>query len=296
MVTRSGRSAPIEANPAPTTDDTAQGWYLYGITRAGALAAALAELPCEGTTLEPSTEAAPLELLESSGLIAVVRQVLLSDFSPAVMQLRMRSAADLEAMVRSHNRVIETIHAEQPILPAKFGMVYRNAGDIIAGLRAAPDALLRQLARLEGCDEWAVHLHADRAIVRECISTNDPLILRLREEASAARPGRAWFLERQIRDELEAATTEALFTIAQQTYDRLGRSAVAGQVGLPAPGGDPAGEAEILRASFLVPRTGAERFVAEVRAGSAPAEGLRCECSGPWPAYSFAVLDGREAE
>src|SRR5688572_30544804 len=263
MVTRTEGNARTQANSAASTatDDTAQGWYLYGITRSGPLAAVIAELPVESedNIAEPApAEPAPLEMLESSGLVAVVRAVPLNDFSPAVMQMRLRSTAELEAMVRSHNRVIEAIHAEQAILPAKFGMVYRNASDIVAALRAAPDALIRQLARLEGCDEWAVHLHADRAVVREHISTADSLILRLRQECSAARPGRAWFLERRIRDELEAATTEALLTLAQKTFDRLGRSALGGQVNWPAPGGDASGEAEILRASFLVPRSGAE--------------------------------------
>jgi hypothetical protein len=72
-------------------------------------------------------------------------------------------------------------------------------------------------------------------------------------------------------------------------------AAVAGQVNPVGPVADAAGEVEILRAAFLVARDGAERFEAEVRSAADASEGLRCECSGPWPPYSFAAVD-REAE
>jgi len=303
-VTTTAAGTRTDAGPAElemeSAGDAARGWYLYGITRRGLLAAALAEAGAgpavgAGLTVAPG-DAEPLQLLECCGLAAVVRPVLLADFSLAVLQERLRSAPELEAMVRSHNRVIEAIHARQAILPAKFGVVYAHDRDIVSGLRSACDTLLPQLHRLEGCDEWALHLYADRAVVRDRIAARIPAIGRLREEYAAARPGRAYFLERQLRDELEAATRQALVTLAQSAFDRVVGSALAGQVNPVGPVADAAGEVEILRAAFLVARDGAEHFDAEVRSAADASEGLRCECSGPWPPYSFAIGHAEAAE
>jgi hypothetical protein len=282
----------IDAGPAAlaTAGDAGRGWYLYGITRRGSLATLLAE----ANAGEPAG-AAPLELLECSGLAAVVRPVSLDDFSTAALQERLRHASALEAMVRSHNRVVDAIHARQAILPAKLGMVYTHARDIVSALRSTCDALLPQLHRLEGCDEWAVHLYADRATVGTRAAARIPSLARLHEQHAAARPGRAWFIERQLRGELESATRRALVTLAQGAFDRLSGVAVAGQVNPVKHVADAGGEVELLRAAFLVARDGVERFEAEMRTAADASEGLRCECSGPWAPYSFAVDSAGEA-
>jgi len=287
MQTESDRAA------SQTTADAARGWYLYGITRSRPLAAVLAEadagmLAGDGQSAQGHT--APLQLLECCGLAAVVRPVLRSEFSVAILEERLRRA-ELEVMVRSHNHVIEAIHERQAILPAKFGMVYADPSDILSALRVASDTILPRLHRLEACDEWAVHVYADRAVVRERIAARMPVVRRLRDEHAAARPGRAYFLERQLRDELEAATRDAFVTLAQSAFDRLVSSAMAGQVSLVRPAADANSKVEILRAAFLVSRDGIEQFDAEVHAVADAGEGLHCECTGPWPPYSFAAFD-----
>jgi hypothetical protein len=299
MTTATGtrtEAVPAASESAGADAAAARGWYLYGITRRAPLAEVLREADDdERLTTVPGEAPEPLQALECSGLAAVVRPVRLADFSMAVLQERLRSESELEAMVRSHNRVIEAVHARQAILPAKFGVVYADTRDILSALRSACDRLLPQLHRLEGCDEWALHLYADRAVVRERSAARHPAVARLREQHAAARPGRAYFMERQLRDETEAATRQALVTLAQGAFDRIAGAAVAGQVSPVRPTADAAGEVEILRAAFLVTRDGAERFEAELRSVADASEGLRCECTGPWPPYSFAVGDGEAA-
>lgn len=266
------------------------GWYFYGITRRAPLPAAL----CAPLTADD--DAAPLQLLEFSGLAAVVRPVPLADFTPAALKERLQDASVLETMVRSHNRVIEAIHAKQAILPAKFGMVHARAEDVVSALQPEHDSLLRQLTRLDDCDEWAVHAYADRTAARERVAKEDDAIRRLREERDVARPGRAYFLEQQLRDALESATENAVSTLAESTLDRLAIHAVAAQVNPVSRHSDLATELEILSASFLVRRDGTEQFADEVQSWVDSNEGLRCDYSGPWPPYSFASHDEEEAE
>jgi hypothetical protein len=293
MVVNTERGGRGQANPkVPDTNaEVLQGWYFYGITHRQPLAAVLADSPDGDFGAESvggTHEAAPLQLLEFSGVVAVVRAVSLTDFTPAVIEERLRSASDLEAMVRSHHRVIEAIHAQQPILPAKFGTVFPHARDILLALRSAHEMVTRQLERLTACDEWAVHLYADPVIVRKKVASTDARIAELRQEFAEARPGRLWFLERQLREHVDAAIQHAMGTHAQKNFDRLSACAAAGQISATPREATAAGEVEILGASFLVKRDAGEQFMEQVDACNEVTEGLRCECTGPWPPYSFA--------
>lgn len=277
------------------------GWYLYGITW---LAAWDDRRPTSSSGAQTKAELGvdlhlhegdPVQLLTSGDLAAVVRPASLAEFGAETVRERLRDATWLEAMVRSHNEVIATIHREQAILPAKFGCVYARAEDLRIALEQTHDALVARLKRLEGCDEWAVHVYADRPTIQRRVDVEHPTIQRLHQELASARPGRAYFLQRKLADEVAVATEQVLSDLAQTGYDHLVRCTVAGQVSPPAqPAGDSNGEIEILRAAFLLQRESRDTFVAELGSFAESQAGLRCEYSGPWPPYSFAGLTEEE--
>lgn len=278
MVTEPADLAP--STPEAAHDAADSGWYLYGITRREAAARAAVG----------ADHGAPLEVLECGLLAAVVGQVPLAEFSTETLRARLEDPAWMEAMVRSHNRVIDTIHRQQAILPAKFGCVYVSVDDLKAGLERDHDGLVAHLGRLEGCDEWAVHVYVERAAIERRAANQDASMRQLRQEMASARPGRAYFLQLKLADTLAAATERALGDLAQAGYERLVRHATAGQVHSTGhPTEDARAEIEVLRAAFLVRRESEGAFVAEVNAFAASVEGLRCESSGPWPPYSFAA-------
>ena len=270
-------------------DDSA--WYLYGVTLRGVVDEP--ELAA-GSWVDAAES---VRRLVCRDLVAIVRPVSRAEFHPDALQLRLRDAAWLETMVRSHNQVIASIHQEQAILPAKFGSVYARVEDLSAALEEAHDALVVQLRSLEGCDEWGIRVYADRPAIRRHVAAEHPAMQQLQQQIAAARPGRAYFLQRKLADELAAATEQVLAGLARAAYDHLLPWAVAGQVNPPvATSGDVTGEIEILRADFLVRREGQEPFVAAVGTFVEGQEGLRCEYSGPWPPYSFAMLAERNGD
>jgi hypothetical protein len=289
-----------QAQGAPGADDW--GWYLYGITRRGDLGTTWLEHGADrgeaAGEVAPAVDSGgdedePVQVLECGALAAVVRRVPLAQFNEEA--LRARGSAWIAAMARSHNQVIAAIHQQQAILPAKFGSVYARAEDIKTAVAAAQEALLAQLERVEGCDEWAVHVYVDRPTIEQRVAPAHPTIQQLRQDLATASPGRAYLLQRQLADELAAATDQELSELAQAAYDHLARWAVAGQVNRPARSARDArgegapGEIEVLRAAFLVRRASADTFLAELRSCAEGREGVRCEYSGPWPPYSFAV-------
>jgi Gas vesicle synthesis protein GvpL/GvpF len=287
------------------------GWYLYGITRRGALATTQPERGngARGTAVLAldlgRDEGEPVQALDCGALAAIVRRVPLAQFSEDALRARHDDTAWFAEMAHHHNRVIAAIHQQQTILPAKFGSIYARAEDVQMAVAAAREALLAQLERVEGCDEWAVHVFAARPAIEQRVSAEHPILQQLQHDLATASPGRAYFLQRKLDEERAAATDQALRDLAQAAYDRLARWAAAswpkatrrqsprggaGRVTPPARSAPAAhGEIEILRAAFLVPRANADTFLAEVRSCIEGRDGVRCEYSGPWAPYSFAV-------
>ena len=175
-------------------------------------------------------------------------------------------------------------------MPAKFGSIYARAQDVQRAVAEAQEALLAQLQRVQGCDEWAVHVYAHRSVVERRVIAEHPTIRQLQHDLATAPPGRAYFLQRELEEAHAAATEQALRELAQAAYDRLARWAVAGRVTPPARSTpDAHGESEILRAAFLVRGAHADPFLAALRSCVAGRDGVRCAYSGPWAPYSFAA-------
>ncbi|MBI4498618.1 MAG: GvpL/GvpF family gas vesicle protein [Chloroflexi bacterium] len=279
---RRSKASPQTGAAAGTDPADTWGWYLYGITRHRA-----AGLP--GAVGSPGLDGGqPVDLHPVGDLVAIVSRVPLAEFGAEAIRARGRDAPWLEVMALGHARVVESIHREQPVLPARFGCVYPSAADLAAALREGHTLLAARLAWMEGCDEWAVRLFADRVAIEERVAASAPAVRQLRHDLAGASPGRAFFLQRQLAGLLAVATDRDLSDLAQAGYDDLLRYAVAGRVrprqSQPAPR-----EALVLHAAFLVRRGEADAFLAALQRAPAGETGLRWSSSGPWPPYSFAA-------
>jgi hypothetical protein len=277
------------------------GWYLYGITSVSSgervpAPADATELNVVEAPVDLGPDHGPVQLLKRERLAAVVRQVPLADFTTEALQARLGDPTVLKRLVQMHNAVIGAVHQRQAILPAKFGAVYARLEDVAAAMEQRHEALLAQLERLDGCDEWAVHVYVDQRIVQAQVRTEqntDPGLHQL----AATRPGQAYFLRRKLDDDLAAKTAQVTDDVALAAYERLARLAIDGIAERPArSSGDADGEAEVLRAAFLVRREQTEDFVADVRACADAQGGWRCSCSGPWPPYSFAAIPEKDGD
>ena len=279
-------AADAAAQSAPADEDWA--WYLYGITRAeqgtGERVSIGASMSAEDSE---HTEAIP-----SGDLLAIVRRVPVAEFSAEALHAQAEDPTWIEAIARRHNAVIEAVHRTRAILPAKFGCVYASSEDVQMALQAEHDALLARLDRIDGCDEWGVRLYGDVATIRQRADAEQEAVQRLRRELASASPGRAYFLQRKLEDELASAAGHLLDDLVGQAYEHFARQARAGQVSRQLSGtqiNQDADSTEIVRAAFLVPRELADAFIEDVRQFSESQSGLWCEYSGPWPPYSFAA-------
>jgi hypothetical protein len=216
--------APAQAD-APAAEEW--GWYLYGITRRGVVGTTPPERGngARGTADVAldlgGDEGEPVQVLDCGALAAIVRRVPLAQFSEEVLRARHDDTAWFAALARLHNQVIAAIHQQQAMLPATFGSIYARAQDVQRAVAEAQEALLAQLQRVQGCDEWAVHVYADRPAVARRITAEHPTIHQLQHDLAVAPPGRAYFLQHKLDEERAAATEQVLRQLAQAAYDRL---------------------------------------------------------------------------
>lgn len=268
-------------------DATACGWYLYGVSFSEHVAELLVALAQE--------QIEPLQALEQGQLTAIIKPVPLEEFSAEALRSHAEDMSWLEAMVRSHHRIVEGIHQAGPVLPARFGAVYPSREALQTALAEHYDQLLVLLHQLAGCDEWGVHLYADHRALQQ-IASEHPSLQSLKSELARATPGRAYLLKRKLADELTNIREQALDDLAQASYSCLMQEAVAGQfnarAALSAESGD---EREVFHALFLVHCDHQATFLEEVQRLAEEHAELRCEYSGPWPPYSFARIVGEEA-
>lgn len=258
-------------NPATVRDHTASrtvaGHYVYGIVPAGTV------LPAHLTGV--GSTRAELRLVPWDGIAAVVSEV-----SEA---RALGSRRDLLA----HARVLDTLAAGTPVLPARFGMVLPDA-DTVTGQLLEPrhDDLMRALATVAGRAQFIVSArHVSEAVLREVVA-EDVEIMRLREVVAHAA-------DRDTRFRLGELVAHALdrkrATDAQRLHALLGPYAVA-LVDRPVTGAD-----QVASVAFLVGRDEQESFVAAAEALAASWAGrARVRLLGPLAAYDFtdALLAG----
>lgn len=254
------------------------GWYLYGITGSG---------PDTGL---PDT-GQRVQRIHYGDLDAIVQRVPQVDFEAQVLHDRLRDPQKLEALVRQHHAVVAAVHKQQAILPAKFGCVYGSTEDLTLPLERARASLLDQLQLVECCDEWAIHVYVDREVLQQLALAGDSTLGVLQQELATASPGRAYLLRRKLKEELARTTEAAQLEVAGACYARLAPHAVAEHVSQPAHADATAdGQTEVLRAAFLVRRAEGDAIVGEAAATADERNVARCDCSGPWPPYSFVGL------
>ena len=205
-----------------------------------------------GVTEEPSLRIPPgrglqdarLEGVEASGLLAVVSW---HDEAP--------SEPSLEAL-RAHERVVESLMAEGPVLPMRFGTALPDADAVRSSIAARRDELAGALDRVRGRVELGVRVQA------------------VGEEAEPAAPatGREYLMSRLAADGRATAV-----------HRPLERHAVASRRRATSEAG------EVLRAAYLVDEAQVAAFRAEVERLQGAHPRLAVLCTGPWPPYSFVT-------
>src|SRR5512147_585997 len=239
--------------------------YLYGITQAAE------RLPAKVRGVDGTSA---IESLECSGFTCWVSRVDAHEFGDNLTNNMENLEWLAEASVR-HQRVVGAIHERQPILPARFGVVFLNEESLGSDLTTRKTALKASFRRIADADEWGIRVFAQP---------------RPAPVASNARTGKEYLQRKSALLQVKPSRTlePEIRQFASDIAKLASASADAGKVGSGQPG---------LRwqTSVLLPRSRRAKFESLLaRFARKSAEQFRVECTGPWPPYSF-VADHAQA-
>ena len=182
--------------------------------------------------------------------------------------------------VWQHERVVERLMADRPLLPARFGTLMRDVAAVDGVLAANHERLATGLERVRGCVELGV-----RALWRADEWDDDSASTPPPEEGAVPADddgaGRAYLMaladreRRRRRTEVRAAELAANLN---RMFLPLARDGVVRQL--------PTAQF-VIAGAYLVPTERVEGFRAAVNDAGAALGRLRLVCSGPWPPYHF---------
>lgn len=255
------------ARPAAGT-----GRYLYAVCR-GLDPAALASLR--------GIDGEPVEFVDHLDLVALVSSVPMSTFGEDALRRNLEDLAWLESTVRSHDAVIHAAAMRAPTAPLRLATICFDDAAVRARLREWHVALTQALDRIEDCSEWSV-----KVLTRPAAAPPEP------EGAQAPLSGAEYLRRKRSDAALREDTHETAAATAQLVHDRLADRARASRLLSPQ---DPRLSGHqgtmVLNAAYLVADADADAF-ADLLAGiEADSPGVVIDGRGPWPPYSFAMLE-----
>jgi hypothetical protein len=224
----------------------------------------------------------PLELVHHDRLTAVVSDVPLAEFDEEGLRRNLEDLAWLEPTVRTHDAVIHAAAVVAPTAPLRLATICYDDAAVRARLREWYVALMAALDRVEGCAEWSVKvLTAPRAA--EPVGAGAPPV----SGAEYLRRKKAAASERTSRD-------DAALELADRLHEALHELARASRRLAPQ---DPRLSGHqgtmVLNAAYLVRTEDADAFAARADELAADHPEVVVDRRGPWPPYSFAMLEQR---
>jgi hypothetical protein len=255
--------------------------YLYGIAKAALPDSAVEEV--EGIAPER-----PIRVVRGSDAAAIVSDVPADEFSREALTDSLNELPWLEALARSHARVLDHLLSHGAVLPARLATIYRSDDHVREVLDREHATFVRTLDRLQGVREWGVKVSLDRAGLSRAVEDVDevsgPHVARESSGGAAylARRQREKRVEERVRGEVRALVHEAHETLSAVSVDAR---VLAARAKLP---GTDAGEV-VLSGAYLVAREREDAFHATVAELGRRFDGhaLAISASGPWPPYNF---------
>jgi hypothetical protein len=249
--------------------DTAR--YLYAVTRG------LAPADLDGVT---GFHDRPVELVDHQGLTAVVSTVDLEEYGEDALTRNLEDLGWLERTVRVHDGVVHAVATRAPTAPMRLATICFDDARVRERLREWHFALEQALDRVDGRAEWSVK------VLRPA---------RVREAAGAKPTSGADYLRRKKEQAEERATGDAAaFEVAREIHaDLQARSAASRQLAPQDPRLTGHEGTMVLNAAYLVAVDAADEFEARVGDLAADHPEVVVDVRGPWPPYSFAMLEQR---
>lgn len=247
-----------------------QGRYLYAV--------------CRGLTPEAVDGIAGLgggrlSLVAEGDLVALVSPVDLDEYGEEGLRSNLERLDWLEEAARGHDAVVQAAAAIAPTAPTRLATIFLDDEGVRRRLREREDAITAALDRVEGHEEWSV-----KVLTR--VPDAEP------EPVPVASSGAEYLRRKRQEQEDRSAGDRDAHVAAEKVHEAL-VTVVAASRRLPPQDPRLAGHQGTMvhNVAYLVHRDRSDDFVTLVHEQSDAYPEVVVDARGPWPPYSFAMLD-----
>jgi hypothetical protein len=249
---------------------------MYAISRA---------LDAEHLVATRGLAGAPLEVVQHRELAAVVSTVDLGEYGEVALRRNLERLEWLEETARCHEEVVRAVAACAPVAPLRLATICLDDEAVQARLKEWYHALNQVLDRVEGRLEWSVKAiapgegsgkSAEAAVAAQVVAGSG-----------------AAYLERKKRQSEDKAAAEERALMAGEGMHAALAAVSAASRRLPPQDPRLSGHqgSMILNGAYLVEGDKEDQFQDMCQALDAIHPDLLVDVRGPWPPYSFAMME-----
>jgi hypothetical protein len=235
--------------------------YLYGVTLPDKKnASAISAVGIDG--------ASQIESEAVAGLVCWFSRVSKAEFADKLAE-NMENLDWLSIAGVRHQKTVSEISRHATILPTRFGTIFLTLESLEADIKRRKAALLRDLKRFQGADEWGIKIFALPQARPAIVASSGADYLRQKAAQQAGKP-KDGELAADIKKFSAAVKKISTAAVEQAGKISSGRPDLEWQ------------------ASFLISRPKQNELQKLLKRFSDDWDGKRrIECTGPWPPYSF---------
>lgn len=247
-----------------------QGRYLYAVCRG---------LDVEALDGLVGLDDVPIEGVEAGGLTGLVSSVDLEEYGEEGLRRNLERLDWLEMAARGHDAVVQAAAAVAPTAPMRLATIFRDDERVRGRLNEQAERIHAVLDRVEGHEEWSV-----KVLTRAADDEPEP--------ALPVGSGAEYLRRRKQEQEAEEVGLREAHVTAERIHDALAVFAVATRrLASQDPRLTGHTGTMVHNAAYLVRREESDRFTAAVGEVTAARPEVQVDARGPWPPYSFAMLE-----
>jgi vacuolar-type H+-ATPase subunit E/Vma4 len=185
--------------------------------------------------------------------------------------------------------VVEQVMAVSPVLPVKFGAIYRTQTSIKQFLEKHHNDIEQALERLRDKAEWSVKGYLVEAEARRIIEATDPAV-QAKMATLSSSPGARYLQQKQLKATIESALDARMALVANELQQALAAHAVdSSSLRLHASSVTGRSERMVFNGGFLLNSEALTDFQAALSEQQDIYKDidLKLELRGPWPPYNF---------
>jgi hypothetical protein len=239
--------------------------YLYGVVRSGA------SVPAGLAAIDPSASVVAIRCGELEALASrIPRGGFESEQSTDPAWVIPRALA--------HERLIERMAMQGPILPVRFGSLFSTDQALSEWVARNGQAMIRYLAHVVGKEEWTIKIELAADTAFESLIAVDPVWAE-KNRLLPVSPGARYFREKRLRQDARLHVRQQAHEVIDK-FRTQARAIAEERVLVPI---EP-----IASLAYLVPREMAPTLLDQVRQAERDAACLTLHRSGPWAAAHFS--------